>query len=63
MNFKAYLNFEIETANTVVEGIEIIEKDLEPYWLIITYTEIGKEPSVCRFRFFHRDLYAKKLLL
>lgn len=46
MNFKAYLNFEIETANTVVEGIEIIEKDLEQYQLVITYTEIGKEPSL-----------------
>ncbi len=46
MNFKAYLNFDVDVANTVVDSIEILNKDESVYDLVVTYTEIGKEPSL-----------------
>lgn len=46
INFRAYLNLEVDTVNNVVEAIEVINQDQEQYQLLVTYTEIGKEPSL-----------------
>jgi len=46
INFRAYLNLEVDTVNNVVEAIEVINKNQNQYQLFVTYTEIGKEPSL-----------------
>ena len=46
MNFRTYLNIEVDMANNVVEAVDIINKDQDPYQLIVTYTDVGKEPSL-----------------
>lgn len=63
MNIKAYLNLETHCVNNVVEAIEEISKDVNSFNLVITYTEIGKEPSLKVLIEFFKDRKLKISIL